>query len=78
MIHLSEKNLKELLRKSYDAGWHGIRELKESAVDDIINEYRTEQISGYEKSKNHVYQTAMYNYVPPTVRANHVPTSYWG
>jgi len=77
MIHLSEKNLKdikELLIKSYDAGWHGILELKESAVDDIINEYRTEQISDYEKSKNHVYQTAMYNYAP----ANHVPTSYWG
>jgi hypothetical protein len=44
-VYLSEEKLKQLLSKAYEAGWCGVRELKESAVEDIFNEYRVEQLS---------------------------------
>jgi len=65
----NEEKLKELLRKAYDAGWYGVRELKESAVTDIVNEYRAEEISNrpnkpIETTYNwsDVYQSAIFNY----------------
>lgn len=39
MIQLTEEELKELLAKSYDAGWYGVRELRDSAVQTILSQF---------------------------------------
>lgn len=39
MLQLTEEKLKELLSKAYEAGWHGIRELNESAVGEIFKQF---------------------------------------
>jgi hypothetical protein len=40
VVHLTEEKLKELLSKAYDAGWYGVRELNESAVEEIFKQFR--------------------------------------
>ena len=36
MIHLKTEQLLELLKESYQAGWHGTLELKDSVIDLIL------------------------------------------
>jgi hypothetical protein len=40
MIHLSEEKLKELMAKAYEAGWYGVLELKDSAVEEICADFK--------------------------------------
>ena len=41
MIHLSEEKLKELMAKAYEAGWYGVFELKDSAVEKIYAGFKS-------------------------------------
>lgn len=40
ILTLTEEKLKELLSKAYEAGWYGLRELNDSAVEKIYKEFR--------------------------------------
>jgi hypothetical protein len=40
MINITEDQLKCLLEKSYRAGWHGVLELCQSNVQEIISEFK--------------------------------------
>lgn len=37
MLEISERQLKELLREAYDAGWYGTKELRDVTVDEIMD-----------------------------------------
>lgn len=40
ILQLTEEKLKELLSKAYEAGWYGLRELNDSAVEQIYKDFR--------------------------------------
>lgn len=40
ILSLTEEKLKELLSKAYEAGWYGLRELNDSAVEKIYKDFR--------------------------------------
>lgn len=46
MIQLTEQELKDLMYKAYNAGWHGMLELCESNVNQITREFMQTHIAG--------------------------------
>jgi len=44
---ITEELLRDLLGKAFEAGWYGTKELKESAVEDLV----TEAMNSVEKSQ---------------------------